>query len=250
MNSARPIVVSGAARSPLNRRFVLTVLGMTGVSESLRAVERAAAAPKRPQSSSARIATAILPVSQSPSDFALPGALESVSFDPDAGFDLDIGGYRPTFIPQSGLFGPEGDAERLIREPLVVGMVITCLKDIWWIESEPRGERTFTITAYAAEHAATGSGRTALLTGEGAVTPDGGVACSLQTVSALARSDEHDLIISDIAVDRDGAYAGHVNIARGSSWKHGHGKCRKRCDQKSQGAKRRCHQRCRRRKQD
>ncbi|MFN8590415.1 MAG: hypothetical protein U0031_03055 [Thermomicrobiales bacterium] len=250
MDSEREVAASGVVASRRNRRWIVTAFGVAGVSETLRMVERAAASPKRARSSSVQAASTFLPASQSPDEFALPAALAAVPLDPAAGFDLEMGDFRPTFIPRAGLFGQGGDADRLVREPLVAGLVITCLKDTWWIESEPSGERTFTITAYAPEHAAGGSGKTAMLSGVGTVAPDGNVSLSLQTVPALARSTEHDLIVSEVSIDRDGSYTGHVSVARRSSYKHGHGSCRKRCDKKSQGAKRRCHQRCRRRKKN
>jgi hypothetical protein len=180
-----------------------------------------------------------------PADFALPAALESVPLDPQTGFDLPVGQFRATFIPRVGLLGPGGKPERLLQEPMVMAMVVTCLQDIWWIESEPAGDRTFTMVAYAAEDATAGSSRMAVLSGQGVVASDGGsaVTFALQTVPALAGSDLHDQITASVAMQSDGSYEGQVVVVE-KNYKHG--KCRKRCKGKPKAGKRRCRRRCHR----
>jgi hypothetical protein len=130
---------------------------------------------------------------------------------------------------------------------MVMAMVVTCLQDIWWIESEPAGDRTFTMVAYAAADSSGGSSRTAVLSGEGVAAGDGGkgVEFSLQTVPALARSDRHDQITAIVSAQPDGSYEGQVAVIE--RYSKGHGRCHKRCKDKSDPAgRRRCRRRCRR----
>jgi hypothetical protein len=67
-----------------------------------------------------------------------------------------MGRYRATFIPRAGLLGPAGDPQRLVQESMTMAMVVTCLKDVWWIESEPAGEQTLSNVANAADRATKG----------------------------------------------------------------------------------------------
>jgi hypothetical protein len=160
-----------------------------------------------------------------------------------------MGRYRATFIPRAGLLGPAGDPQRLVQESMTMAMVVTCLKDVWWIESEPAGEQTFSIVAYAADRATRGSSRTAVLSGKGVVAAGGEkrVEFSLQTVPALAHSDAHDQIMASVTSHPDGSYEGRVDVVEEQYRKggHGHGECHKRCDNKSGGAQGKCHRRCR-----
>ncbi len=203
------------------------------------------AAPRRQK----RSATTFEAASQAPTEFVLPAALDAVPLDPRTGFDLPIGQFRATFIPRAGLLGPDGDPQRLLTEPLVMGMVVTCLKEVWSIESAPAGDRTFTIAAYAVDEASEESGRLAVLAGQGLVAADGGgrVEFSLQTVPALAGSDRFDQITAAVAAQPDGSYEGQVEVTEVSAEKYGHGqrKCHRRCEGKSKAKKRRCKHRCR-----
>jgi hypothetical protein len=221
-------------------------LGMAKTSDS----SQSRASPLR----RTRTATTFQAASQTPTEFSLPVVLESVPFDPQAGFDLPIGRYRATFIPRAGLLGPEGDPQRILQESMTIAMVITCLKDVWWIESEPAGGQTFSMVAYAADQATRGSRRTTVLSGQGIVAADGGkqVEFSLQTVPALAQSDAHDQIMASVTSQPDGSYEGRVDVVEEKYRKagHGHGECHKRCDNKSGGAQGKCHRRCRKNKKD
>lgn len=240
--------------APLTRRNAIkgvvggTALGVVGLPAAVQAQALASAEQVTTPPSRMRRGDTFLAASQAPVDFALPAELESVSLDPQAGFDLPIGRFRATFIPRAGLLGPQGDPQRLLQEPMIMAMVVTCLKKIWWIESEPAGDQTFTMVAYAADEAAGGSGRLAVLSGQGVVPDRGrGVEFSLQTVPALAGSDRHDQITATVSAQPDGSYEGQVEVTEVAAEKypHGHGDCHKRCSKKSGTAHRRCKHRCR-----
>ncbi|MDF3039801.1 MAG: hypothetical protein K0Q71_2507 [Thermomicrobiales bacterium] len=238
---SRRDAVAGVATS-----VALGAAGLPGQARArMPATPRRAATPRR----RGRTATAFEAASQAPSEFTLPAALDAVPLDPRTGFDLPIGQFRVTFIPRAGLLGPDGDPQRLLTEPLVMGMVVTCLKEVWSIESAPAGDRTFTIAAYAVDEASEESGRLAVLAGQGLVAADGGgrVEFSLQTVPALAGSARFDQITASVAAQPDGSYEGQVEVTEVSAEKYGHGqrKCHRRCEGKSKAKKRRCKHRCR-----
>jgi hypothetical protein len=131
---------------------------------------------------------------------------------------------------------------------MVMGMVITCLEKIWWIESEPVGDRAFNMLVYAAGEASGEPDRTAILSGQGVVPAHGGglVEFALQTVSALAQSEHHDQIDATITSQPDGTYAGRVDVADHYGKGNGHGDCHHHCNKKSGKGARRCRKRCRR----
>ena len=239
-------------RNAIKRVATSTALGAAGLprlgwARTSDASQSTGASPRR-----TRTATTFLTASQAPTEFSLPVELESVPFDQQAGFDLPIGRFRATFIPRAGLLGPEGDPQRLLQESTTMAMVVTCLKDIWWIESEPAGGQTFSMVAYAADQQTRGSSRTAVLSGQGVVAADGEkrIEFSLQTVPALAHSAAHDQIAASVTSQPDGSYEGRVDVVEEQYHKggHGHGECHKRCDNKSGGAQGKCHRRCRKNK--
>lgn len=257
-----PIALPEHSRGPrslaasLTRRAIITgvasgaTVGSVGLPGQLHNQTSARPKPKASPPRGTRTSSTFQAASQAPTEFSLPTALESVPLDPLAGFDLPIGPFRATFIPRAGLLGPTGDPERLLREPLIMAMVVTCLKDLWWIESEPAGDQTFTMVAYAAESAPGGSHRTAVLSGQGVVTAEGGhkVQFSLQTVPALTGSDRHDQLTATVVAQSDGSYEGQVAVTEVSAEKYGHGPCHKRCKDKSGEAQRQCNHRCHKRK--
>lgn len=244
----RPAIFS--RRDAVARAAASVALGAAGLPAQGGARTPAAqsqpAAPRRRRRTAARFEAA----SQAPTEFVLPATLEGVPLDPRTGFDLPIGRFRATFIPRAGLLGPDGDPQRLLQEPMTMAMVVTCLKDIWWIESEPAGNKTFTMMAYAADEVAGESGRLAVLAGQGVVAADGGgrIEFSLQTVPALAGSDHYDQITAAVTALPDGSYEGQVEVIEESHRKgngHGQRRCHRRCDDKPKAKKRRCKKRCR-----
>jgi len=192
-----------------------------------------------------RTAYTFVAATRLPSEFTLPAPLHAVPLDASSGFDLPIGRFRATFIPRAGLLGPDGNPDVLLKEPLVIGMVITCLDKIWWIESEPAGGRAFNMVAYAAGAAPGEQGLTAILSGQGTVAADGGklVNFALQTASALVRSVHQDQIVAAITSQPDGSYGGRVDVIESQDKSHGY--CHHRCKNKSGTAHRKCRKRCR-----
>ncbi len=224
------------------------VLGAAGLSSQVTAPVSALSGAEPASPRNLRTADTFVAPSRLPEDFALPAPLQAVPLDPGSGFDLPIGLFRATFIPRASLLGPGGDPHVLLKEPLVIGMVITCLEKIWWIESEPAGGQAFTMVAYSAGAGPGEPDRTAILSGRGVVSPDGAglVDFSLQTVTELARSDHHDQIVAAITSHPDGTYAGQVDVADYYGKGNGHGDCHHHCNKKSGTGATRCRRRCRR----
>lgn len=180
------------------------------------------------------------PASQPPRAVALPTALQGVPLDPQSGFDLPNGRFRATFVPRAGLVGPQGQPEALLREPMVVGMVISCLQDVWWIESEPATGSAFNLVLYRSPRDG-GAGRQAVMTGQGMVggANGAGIDFSVQTLPSAPRLAGIDPAQASGTIRSDGSTVGtfggeycrkNCHDHCGKNWSHKH--CRKHCDRK------------------
>jgi hypothetical protein len=91
---------------------------------------------------------------------------------PDVGIDFESAVGFPiepdnvvVFAPAAGLFGGECDPGRLLRKPMTTGVIINCLADVWYVESEPtRGGRFGLLVR-------TGRGKT-VMCGQGSVSSE------------------------------------------------------------------------------
>lgn len=92
-------------------------------------------------------------------DVVLPTSLQDMPLDPRAGFDLPTSRCRATLVPHAGLVGSRGRAELLLPEPRTIGVVASCLNDVWRIEGEPAAARTPRRIRPSSGHDGPGRGR-------------------------------------------------------------------------------------------
>jgi hypothetical protein len=108
--------------------------------------------------------------------------IPDVELDIDLAFGIPIETpfekYTVVVIPAAGVF--RGDLASLLRKPRTFGAIITCLQEVWTIESEPTGEDTFGLLVYSER-------RKPLISGRGRVVEDS-FEWSLATVYDNVRS--------------------------------------------------------------
>jgi hypothetical protein len=131
------------------------------------------------------------PVSKKLEEFPLPEEAQNIPLDPESGFEMAIDEFTATFIPNSRWFGPEGNFRAVLEEPMTVGVIVNCLNDVWFVESEPTEPEAFGLLAYARQEGQYG-GRKPILAGQGSVVTDSsgrdGVQFNLRTVYDFVRS--------------------------------------------------------------
>ncbi|MGI9253936.1 MAG: hypothetical protein ACR2J8_09325, partial [Thermomicrobiales bacterium] len=148
---------------------------------------------------------------------------------PGAGFGLDFAPFTAWMIPRAGLLGQDGDPSPLREERLVAGAIVTCLGEVWWLESVPAGRNGFALTAWAGS----ADGPKPMLAGEGAIDPTG-LSVRLDTPASLRGSARHDQIAARLAAGRDD---GKNQV-----------KCHRKCHDKDPEERRRCAEICHRRR--
>ena len=121
----------------------------------------------------------------------LPPELDDVILSAADGFDMPIDSFRSTFFPNAAVIGASGNPRVLLERPMIVGVIVNCFHDLWWIESEPTRGDAFGMVAYVDETAEGGPRRKAILSGEGHVEEGNAgpaIRATLNTVYPFVRS--------------------------------------------------------------
>jgi hypothetical protein len=96
----------------------------------------------------------------------LPSDAKKEDLDFDSSFGVQIEETMATFVPVKGLIGKGGDMRRLLREPMTFGILINCVDQVWFVESEPTGPDTFGVIILAPQEGKQGwRSRKPILTG-------------------------------------------------------------------------------------
>jgi hypothetical protein len=114
-----------------------------------------------------------------------------LNLDFDNGFGIKIQKYVATFVPREGIFGERGDPFLLIRESMTAGIIVNCLKDVWYVETEPTSEKTFGLVVYAPQELSGWRARKPIMRGEGEIASSQSgttTSFSIETLYAYIRS--------------------------------------------------------------
>jgi len=140
-------------------------------------------------------------------DVRLPRAASSLDLDLDHSWGVQISKYVAAFVPRAGLFGDQGDLSVLVREPTTIGIIVNCMNDIWFVESEPTSGNSFGLLVYAPQTAKGWRGRKPVMSGEGRISIKNNrprsVSFSFQTVySYVSSSPRRDTISGSGSISR------------------------------------------------
>lgn len=103
-------------------------------------------------------------------DVRLPPDARSIGLDFESSWGVKIKKYVAAFVPRQGLFGDNGDLRVLIHEPITVGIIVNCMNNIWFVESEPTTGNSFGLLVYAPQTASGSRGRKPVMSGEGRIS--------------------------------------------------------------------------------
>ena len=116
---------------------------------------------------------------------------------PEHGFVLAIGDCEVTFVPNAAVVGDRGNPRALLQGPMRAGVLVNCLNEVWYVESEPTGEDSFGLTLYAPQTGMRGwQSRKPVMSGQGKVVTqsDGreGIQFEMKTVFPRVRTSPRE----------------------------------------------------------
>lgn len=229
-----PPTASPTKRETLSRRAAL-LAGAAGAAS----VETAAGA----QAARATVRQGAAP----PAGLRQPRALDGVPLDPAAGAGIGLGAFTAWIVPRAGLFGPGGDLSRLLREAMTLGEVVTCLEEVWVLESAPGAGGAIDLAAWAESE----DGPVTMLAGTGRIA-DGGLLARLGTPAAARNPGDRaaagmtETIEARLAVGADGAWTGDIDY---HPPRYKTGPCYRRCHRHEGATARRCRRNCKQHEQ-
>ena len=139
----------------------------------------------------------------------LPPFARSIGPDFDNAWGVQIDKYLATFVPRAGLFGDQGDLRLLVREPITVGIIVNCMNDVWFVESEPTTGNSFGLLVYAPQTRGGWRSRKPVMSGDGRIflgrNRSSSVRFSLQTVySYVSSSPRRDSVSASGGINSRG----------------------------------------------
>jgi hypothetical protein len=114
----------------------------------------------------------------------LPKDVPPSQVDFDNAFLVNLtGGRQAFFIPMTGIFNKERGLQDLLHTPRTVGIIINCLKEAWYVESEPADGKRVGIMVFAPQAGQKGwRSRKPVMSGSASINADKSVTVSGSTV--------------------------------------------------------------------